>query len=235
MKIWIANITEPLPMEKNSTPDRLGILAKNLAERGHEVIWWASNFSVTKKKFIYANGREEQHDGITFRILNSRGFKKERSIGEWLHYRRFAERFYLFARQASRPDFVITSVPNLDLAEVIVQYARDWKIPMLVDVRDRWPFTRIETTPSMFRRFIKFGLKSYTRKYAFICETSTCLISASGELLQFALQKAGREQRSTDGIFDASQEGLIALIQSVSEGRPDLTPKRTAQQNELTI
>jgi hypothetical protein len=49
MKVWIVEIGEPLPVEHDVRLLRYGLLTKELAKYGHEVVWWTSSFSMLQK------------------------------------------------------------------------------------------------------------------------------------------------------------------------------------------
>ena len=51
MKIWLVQIGEPLPIDEKGKERlfRTGILAKMMAEQGHKVTWWATDYSHQKK------------------------------------------------------------------------------------------------------------------------------------------------------------------------------------------
>ncbi len=45
MRVWLLTVGEPLPTDGGSDRVwRTGFLARALADRGHEVVWWSSAF-----------------------------------------------------------------------------------------------------------------------------------------------------------------------------------------------
>ncbi len=52
LKIWILQDGEQLPLVNGAKPMRSWRLGEELSKRGHEVVWWSSNFSHMKKERV---------------------------------------------------------------------------------------------------------------------------------------------------------------------------------------
>ena len=62
--VWLVTIGEPLPVEAGSRALRCRLLARELARRGHDVIWWTSDFDHFAKRYHrQAEGGEHDFEG----------------------------------------------------------------------------------------------------------------------------------------------------------------------------
>src|SRR5690349_4324310 len=71
LKIWLAHVGEPLPIDaKNERQLRMSLIARMLAQRGHEVTWWSSTFDHTHKRQRFpSNQRVDVSDGLVLQLL----------------------------------------------------------------------------------------------------------------------------------------------------------------------
>lgn len=135
-----------------STPDQQFTtqydLARQLAEKGHRVTFFAAGFSHYKFKEIRLKSgegwREEQSDGVRFVWLRTPSYR----ANDWrraVNMVSFAWRAYRLARRwKERPDVVIgtTFHPLSSLSAYAV--ARSKRVPFVFEVKDLWPLTMVE-------------------------------------------------------------------------------------------
>ncbi|NQS89637.1 hypothetical protein HQ584_07610, partial [Patescibacteria group bacterium] len=100
MNIWLVNPFDPLPGE-SLRPGRYAFMTELLANKGHKVTWWTSNFFHTAKSF-----REEvKENKPNLKIIQLPTPKYKNNIGFkrfWNHYV-YARRFGHESRHIKNP------------------------------------------------------------------------------------------------------------------------------------
>src|SRR5437016_13122064 len=151
MRVWLVRAYEPLPtIDGTGRYLRYGMLARALTDRGHEVLWWTSNFDHVRKQSRFGNPpvTVEMWPGFTLRVLRATEYKKNISIDRVRHNRSVASaREEEVRRLDVTPDLVLACVPTLELTEQAVRYARRKGIPVVVDVEDEWPEIYLSAFP----------------------------------------------------------------------------------------
>src|SRR5689334_13988075 len=88
MRVWLFQIGEPLPWQKNRRVMRSGRVAKELIRRGHEVIWWTNRFDHYTKTWLRPGSEGADENGIQYRLLSGIGYRNNysplRFIDHWL-------------------------------------------------------------------------------------------------------------------------------------------------------
>jgi glycosyltransferase involved in cell wall biosynthesis len=119
MHIWIVNPFDQLPNETD-VPLRYWTLCRMLAEKGHSVIWWSSDFShLRKTKRLPCPPK----DGFEVKLIPTPPYTKNISWARLKNHRAFADGFYrealagLKRGQLKAPDRIVVSLPPLGVAE----------------------------------------------------------------------------------------------------------------------
>jgi glycosyltransferase involved in cell wall biosynthesis len=161
LSIWIVNPFDDIPGE-GIPPLRYWSLARVLAGRGHEVIWWTANWSHRRKarRNVPLGIRDEE--GFAVRLVAVRPYEKNVSLARLRSHRDFGRTFERLATesiasgQLERPDLIIASLPPLEGPEAAARLARRLDALLVVDVMDVWPetFARLVPGPQWLRTFI---------------------------------------------------------------------------------
>lgn len=225
MKIWLLQIGETLPLNKESRRLRTAIVAEKLAQRGHKVVWWASALDHIKKKWIY-QGDQSFLLAPNFEIKALKGmkYKKNISLSRFLDHRLIARKFRKMAPTEAKPDLILASFPSYDLAYEGVRYAKANGIPVLLDIRDQWPDTFLNHVPASLQLFAKFCLtyEFHLARSAMI--QSDGLLSMMESLLQWGLNYAQREKTWKDKAFYLGYQRLDSSSPA-SEKIAELLPR----------
>lgn len=203
MRAWLLSIGEPLPCDgKGDRLWRTGLLAKALAEQGHEVRWWTSTFHHKEKR------HRALHDhtwsfvpGCELQMLHANGYRRNISVARYLNHRTLAKRFLRQAKELAPPDIVVSSLPTLDFCAAATRYAKTHGIPLVIDVRDLWPDIFVDCTPSFVQPPARLLLSPLFMQAKKACAAATGLTGITDAFVDWALHKAGREKRTFDQSF----------------------------------
>jgi glycosyltransferase involved in cell wall biosynthesis len=202
MKVWLLQIGEILPIQKGARRLRTAVLADKLTERGHNVLWWASAFDHFGKKWIFRKDIEFQvNERLRIKALKGMGYRKNISLSRFIDHRMIAWKFRKFAHGIEKPDVIVASMPSYDLAFEAARYAKRYRIPVLVDIRDQWPDIFIENVPPGFRRMVRLILKNEFSMLKLLLGMADGLVSMTDPLLKWGLSYAGRERTWKDKVF----------------------------------
>lgn len=201
MKIWVTEIGEPLPIERDVRLHRYGMLTKALATLGHDVVWWTSSFSHAPKKHVHHCKGDLVVHGVMLRILKGPGYRRNVSCQRIAHQRDFAGQFSQEATDYPIPDIIISPVPTLETADAAVRLGRKRGVPVLVDIRDEWPDEFVNLAPTSLRWLLRLILHGSFRRMSNICKNATGIIAMSRRQLDYGLSFAKRAGGKLDGIF----------------------------------
>jgi glycosyltransferase involved in cell wall biosynthesis len=161
LSIWIVNPFDDIPGE-GLPPLRYWSLARVLAGRGHDVIWWSATWSHRRKarRNVPLGFREEE--GFDVRLVAVRPYEKNVSLGRIASHRDFGRTFERLASesvasgQLERPDIILASLPPLDGPEAAVRLAGRLDATLVIDLMDVWPetFDRLLPGPAWLRRLL---------------------------------------------------------------------------------
>ena len=191
--VWVVNPFDQLPNETD-LPLRYWTLCRVLAEQGHEVIWWSSDFSHLAKT---KRNPCPDTDGFSVQLIETPPYAKNISLARIQNHRTFANRFHKTAMQALQsgklapPESIVVSLPPLGVAEQafnIRNYVNQ-SLPnnhnsncqVVVDIMDAWPETFYRALPKWIPKQLKNALlypMHFSAKQAY---TKADKISAVGQ------------------------------------------------------
>jgi glycosyltransferase involved in cell wall biosynthesis len=234
MNIWIATIYEPLPFgDPKTRPQRCGMLAKALLDRGHKVELWTSAFDhVSHKHYHKDSTLENVGDRMSIQFIKGCGYSNDLSPKRLLHNRQTGKEFSRLAISREKlPDIIIAPVPILELAQSAVDYANERKIPIIVDVRDLWPDVYLTLLPKFLHSIGKIFFYSEYERAKFIFANATGITAVSKAYLKKGLSYACRVPQDEDNFFplgsvdaatsDYSQQNKNSIFQcyGMNEGQ----------------
>lgn len=202
MNVWLLKIGETLPLQAGSRKLRTAMLADKLAERGHDVLWWASSFDHFGKKWIFNKDMDFRvNERLRVKALKGMGYRKNISLARFIDHRMIAWKFRRSAVRIKKPDMIVASMPSYDLAFEAARYAKTYSVPVLVDIRDQWPDIFIENVPPRFRGMARLILKKEFLMLKSLLGMADGLVSMTDPLLKWGLSCAGREKTWKDTVF----------------------------------
>jgi glycosyltransferase involved in cell wall biosynthesis len=186
MRIWIINHYALPPTSAGGT--RHYNFARQLIQRGHEVILIASNFNHFTQTYIDSSARLGEIDytyEVPFMWVPSPSYHGNTIARFWnmfifsLRIQRKKYRSKLF-----RPDVIIGSSPHLFAALSAEVLCRRYKIPFLLEIRDIWPDSLVDlgrfTKHHPLIKFMKY-IEEYLYKRA---DKIICLLPMAEKYLK---------------------------------------------------
>lgn len=218
MDIWVLEIGEPLPLEKDVRLHRYGQFTRFLAERGHNVTWWTSSFSHAPKQHFAEKDQDVDYHGVTLRMIRGPGYGRNVSLARIRHNRHFAQRFKEMAVSARKPDIIISPIPIIEAAHEAVTFARENKIPIVTDIRDLWPDELRDRAPKPLRWLGRLMLTNAYRNMKFVCENVDGIMGVSQSYIDYGLKFAERERTRNDFLFPLGYSAKPVAEADVQKG-----------------
>jgi len=161
LSIWLVNPFDDIPGE-GLPPLRYWTLARILAARGHDVIWWSATWSHRRKAIRSTPLGIREDEGFGVRLVAVRPYDRNVSWTRFGSHRDFGRTFERLANESiaaghlERPDIILASLPPLDSPEAAARLARTLDATFVLDVMDLWPetFERLLPGPAFLRHLI---------------------------------------------------------------------------------
>lgn len=211
---------EPLPIGGDGIrPMRSGLLTDALVNAGHSVELWLPGYEhVHHRHFRKESVIEKIKDGYNVQYLKGCGYSSDTSIKRFIHNRQVAREFIRLATNRSGiPDVIITQVPSLELAEAVVDFAKQKAIPVVVDIRDLWP----DVYRRLFPRYLHFLYQiifiNEIHRALRIFQNATAISAVSKSFLEWGLQQANRAATAHDKIIHIGYPNKVFSVPSDDE------------------
>ncbi len=169
MKIWLINPYGTIPSEKWRDYS-FSIIGKYLADQGHEVVWWTSNFSHHFKSFRSSSFQEiNVNSRFKINLIPTSGYKNNiglrRVLRDWI----FSIRMYLIGRKQISPDLILYYESMLCLGFSAPALSKYHNCKLVYHQMDLWPELIIENLPLVLRPVFKFFFQPvfFVRKKVF--------------------------------------------------------------------
>lgn len=203
MRIWLLQISEPLPMDEPQVRLlRTAVLAEHLLAKGHEVLWWSGAFDhIHKRHRVRRSMKVPIWDRGEVYLLASCGYRKNVSLQRILDHFQVAKGFSRLAPKEQKPDIIVASLPSQDLCAAAADYAAQRGIPLIIDVRDQWPDVWLDMFPCLLRPLGRILLAPMFRQTVRACRAAWGLVGANPALLQWGLRYAKRGSGPWDRVF----------------------------------
>ena len=203
MKIWTIKEGEPLPIPE--TPGRLmrcGIVSEMLAQRGHDVTWWTSDFfHQTKLRVRDGEAEAALSDHYRLKMLHPKTVYTKNISPQRIRYSsQMGKAFRRAAREAEKPDVIFCAYPLIDLADEAVAYGKEFHVPVVVDIRDLWPDIFWEHFGSPVSGAVRAVCGPMRRKAARAIQNADAVIGNIPKCLEFAADY-GRRPGERDGVY----------------------------------
>lgn len=203
MNIWLLRASEPMPVvDPDGRLMRMGMLAEELSNRGHNVIWFSSTFNhFTKKQSYDKDTIVKVKDNYHLYLSYANGYKKNISVSRILNQRTIARKFQKQTKKLEKPDLIYASFPTIEYAEVAVKYGKKHNIPVIVDIRDLWPDIFKHNLKGLMRIAAMPYIKLMNYKTKKIMKNAFAINANSEAVLSWGLNKGSRNKTKFDRYF----------------------------------
>ena len=205
MRIWLVQRAESTPHDDGGDRRllRIGILADILQDQGHEVVWWTSSFDhVGKKKRYQQSTRVIVKKNYYIQYLKCFGYKKNISLSRFIDNQVVSKQFNKVAKEdKKKPDIILTSVPSIELSQMVLKYAKKNKIPVVLDIRDLWPDVFTELLPKSLSWLVNILTIPMRKKLVDICSNATAISGITDDFVKWGIRHSKRERNDKDIYF----------------------------------
>lgn len=204
MRVWLMEVGESLPIGENSgcRLRRIGMLARRLADAGHDVTWWASTFDHYRKRHVVDTEEPLTLSlGLRIRPLRGCGYTRNLSLKRLWDYILVAFRFIRLSRSVEPPDVILTGFPSIELSFAAVRYGTKRGIPVILDVKDMWPDIFTDHTPAPLRPLAKVAFWPWFWMSRWTCAHATAITGMTDAFVDWALVRGGRTKTAQDLSF----------------------------------
>ncbi|MBO6633392.1 MAG: glycosyltransferase [Rhizobiaceae bacterium] len=200
MRIWLATVGEPLPIDGEKVRLlRTGQFANWLSERGHEVVFWTGTMDHYQRRLrAPKTTRHRVNDNYEIVMLAGRLYRRSISYARFMNHRDIAAEFRLAAPDMPQPDIILTSFPTAELCEAVADYAEPRRVPFIVDARDFWPDLFVEVLPGPLRFLAPIVFGPYEKVTRGVFSRADAVSGMTESAMKWALRKAGREKSEHD-------------------------------------
>lgn len=203
MNIWLIQDGDPLPsVDIGDREMRCCTLAKALASKGHNVLWWASTFDHFRKRHRFPGPVTiDVLPNFHIRLLHGPGYPANQSFKRFIHQRAIARAFAAEAASVAPPDLIVGNIPFPELAEQAVILGKKWSIPTVVYVEDCWPDIYLSVFPAVLRGLGRFLFRSEFKRITKVFSLASSIVAVSNTYLNWALKYSGRSRGNADRVF----------------------------------
>ena len=188
LNIWIVNPFDGLPGE-SLRAGRYAFLSRTLANMGHKVTWWSSNFYHATKRFRnQGQASIEMSDNLRIILLRTPRYHKNISLQRvWNHYVYARQLKAQAANCQETPNVIIASSPPLLAANTAMNLAKRLGSKGIVDIQDIWPEQFEVAIPKNLRPIARAFLLPLRRFASRTYDQADAITAVSHTFLQRAL------------------------------------------------
>lgn len=230
--VWILNQYGPIEGE-NWRDYSYNQIGKYLAgECGYNVVWWTSNFAHHFKKYRAKGWKDiKVMDNYIIRLVPSTSYKKNFGIGrllrDWSYAINAKRRFSKF----EAPDIILTSMFPMTFGEPTYRFAKNNKIPYILNTMDIWP-EFIEKNLGSWGKVAHHVFKPIYKKRKLFYSDASGLMALGKNYLEFAKNEAGLKkgcEKPYALVYNGSDLGKFYSL--IMEGVPSEISERINKTN----
>lgn len=203
MHVWLVKLEEPVLIDKDYRPYRMGMLSDALVKAGHKVTRWCSDRNHLTGQARFGKKYLLNHDPVRSFIFLSSGinYKSSVSLLRFLDNYLLTLQFIREAKKFDRPDVIICSMPTPGMARASASLSKYFNTPLIVDARDYWPEV-IDNELSLIKRLLaKPLLWKMKRDLRVAAKTAFSLVGITDFFRDHLLNYAGRDLSPLDRVF----------------------------------
>lgn len=208
MKIWLIQRSEVTSIDKgNYRLLRTASIAENMADAGHDVIFWTSDFNHFEHRHRFKKNKlVKVKNNYHIQFIKSVGYTKNFSVQRYVDDLFVANGFKKLATEKVPPDIIFVSMPSIEIAAKVVKYANINKIPVYVEIRDLWPDIFFDVAPIIIKPLIFFVNIILNYKLKNSLKNADGIIGITDSYLNWALKKIKRNKTQRDIVVQMAYE-----------------------------
>jgi len=156
VRVWMLNPYGPIPGE-GWRDYRFTLAARALAKRGHDVTWFTASFDHHTKR--QRAGESRDADGFRVALVPTPSYAKNISVARLRFERAFARGVRSRATSMPAPDVIIAADPPQSCGAAGRALAKQFGVPLVLDVLDLWPELFVRVAPRALRPFVWLGVQ----------------------------------------------------------------------------
>jgi len=210
LKVWILQTGEPLQIDEfGIRPMRAINLSNILAEQGHEVVVWTSDFNHFTKSHRYGKFTSIKYsNNLSFKLIYSSGYKSNQGIKRLIDHAQLGLNLYRQIRKEELPDIAFIGYPPIETAWLMNSYLRRRDTPTIIDVKDAWPETLLRAIPSRIKLIGKLLLLPYFLMMKKTLQSASAISAPTEEFLDWCLSQANRIKSELDLVLPLTSPDL---------------------------
>ena len=213
LTVWIINPYGTIPGE-GYRDYRSTLIAKALAEAGHKIVWWVSNFNHRPKTFRSPTWKDiDVNPNFTIRIVPSTAYASHISFQRINYERTFARCLCERAATSEPPDIIILAEPALFISSFVLKLIEHWKTKLIVDVIDLWPELFHITLPVLLSKLGRLIFLPFYMRRAKLFRRADAIVAVSADYLNIA-KKIASEKISDVIYFGVDVQGIQTMLAS---------------------
>lgn len=221
MNIWTIKQGETLPLKGSAGRImRTGLISEMLANRGHKVTYFSSDFSHHEKRRI-ADGPVSisiNKNYEVFLLHAKTPYYKHISLQRLIHHRQLGKALYEEFQKRKKPDAIYVCFPIPEFCEAALRYGKENNVPVIVDIRDIWPDVMINLASDKIKPFVKASLKGLDKRTEKIVKDADVLVGTSPSFLKWANNK-GRVKTKYDGVMYLAYDNKVNEIEEINKAK----------------
>ncbi len=196
MRVWLLNPYGPIPGE-GWRDYRFTLMARALAERGHEVTWFTATFAhQSKQQRAAAWERRDVSERFAIELVPTPSYRRNISFARLWFELVFSERVFQRAKSLARPDVIVAADPPQFCGATARKLARRHGARLVTDCFDLWPELFVAAAPSSLRWLVSSAVAPLRRLRRRNLR-ATSLAIAVAETYRVLLQREGARQTVT--------------------------------------
>lgn len=190
MIVWLINPYGPIPSE-DWRSYCFPMIANALVKRGHNVIWWTSNFSHHFKKFRSNGWKDIKIDSnFIIRLVPTPAYRNNIGIGRIFRDALFAYRTYSRGKNLLPPDCILYSESPLTFGYAGQKLSKYHNTPLVCHQMDLWAELFEQVIPRAIRPFTRFLLLPIYANRRKIFAQLDALVALAQTYLEVPLREA---------------------------------------------
>ena len=153
---------------------------------------------ILKKKHRFTKDYIQNYKNLNIQFIKSTGYKKNISLMRFLDHHLLANKFERLAKNFTKPDVILCSLPTLELCSVVTKFKLQNKIPLIIDIRDLWPDIFYKVVPNFLKPIAKIIFLWQENMANYSLKNSDSIIGVSDGYLSWGINRANRKKLSFD-------------------------------------